>query len=250
MLVRRHLDPAAGPGRGVLDDVGDRLLQDAGGRAAHGGGHRLEVARDDHLRLEAQVPQARREGRDHVLQAADGQAGARDVPGVLALVLVAQQPQHHPQLVQGRARGVLHGLEDLVQLADVPGAAPAHGLHRDEGELVGDDVVQIAGQGLPLVLPEPLVEDLEVPHSLLAAAALLGEVAHGPSDEGHDEQRNEQIPEDASVEPSLAERRGRHDPGEVDGKVDFDEAVRRRGQDRHRHHGRRDDRRPVVVQYH
>ena len=114
---------------------------------------------------------------------------------------------------------------------------------------MGDDVVQIAGQGLPLVLPEPLVEDLEVPHSLLAAAALLGEVAHGPSDEGHDEQRNEQIPEDASVEPSLAERRGRHDPGEVDGKVDFDEAVRRRGQDRHRHHGRRDDRRPVVVQY-
>ena len=137
----RAADRHVGAGRaGVLEDVGQRLLDDPVDRHVHGRGQRGEVAVDDQVHRQARGPDA---GGQRV-QVAD--ARLRGEPGLL--VRVAQDAQQAAGLGQCLPGAVLDLLQGrLGRPARRPGAGR---LQHDHAEVVGDDVVQFPGDPRPL----------------------------------------------------------------------------------------------------
>ncbi len=141
--VRSHPDDAdLGPrlGAGVLLHIGQGLLHDPVGGQADGGGElgALVGAGD----LDAQSGAAERPGEFvEAVQAGGGLGGRLGVAGL------AQQSDGGAQFLQRGAAGPAHMGEGLLGLVgplvhDVGGDP---GLHVDQGDVVGDHVVQIAG---------------------------------------------------------------------------------------------------------
>src|SRR5580704_4734847 len=140
-LRGRDRDVDRGPGlRRMPDDVGERLLDHAIERELKGVGELTIGARRSQLDGCPRRPHGVRE----LFEVSEPRRGReRGSPGFL----VAQQPEHDPQLVLG---GPPDHLDRLERGARLLGAlrhqAPAHpGLDGDHRERVGDDVVQLAG---------------------------------------------------------------------------------------------------------
>jgi hypothetical protein len=133
----RHL----GAGRaGVLEDVGQRLLDDPVHRHGRGRGDRGEVPVNGQSHRQAGGPDA---GSQRVQFAG---ARLRGEPG--PLVWVAQDMQQAASLLQCLPRAVLDLLQDPAGwLSRRTGAAC---LQHDHAQVMGDDVVQFPGDPCPL----------------------------------------------------------------------------------------------------
>ena len=152
------------------DDVGERLLDDPEER---------ELKRRGELTIGARCSQL--DGRPrgphgvHKLLEVDEPGRRRERGG--SGILVAQQPEHHPQLVLGGPPDHLDRFErGARRLRALRHQAPAHpGLDGDHRQRVGDDVVQLAGDAHPL-LPDLPPGALGLGRSL--ALRLLGQPGH------------------------------------------------------------------------
>ena len=136
-----------GPGaRRVLDDVGERLLDDAVDRQLQRRGERAVGPGHVQVHRGARGP----DGLDQLLDV-DEPRGRRQ--GGRSVLLVAQQPEDDPQFFLGRSADGLDGFQGGAGLLRAPGhEAPADsGLDGDHREGVGHDVVQLAGDANTLL---------------------------------------------------------------------------------------------------
>src|SRR5690606_3714642 len=141
--VRPDADDAdlrPGPGPGVFLHVGEGLLDDPVGGRVDGGGQGGVPDVAGHLHVQPGAAEGAREFVQAV-QAGRGLGRCLGVPGL------AEQADGGAQLVQGGAAGLADVGEGLLGLVgplvhDVGGDP---GLDVDQGDVVGDDVVQVAG---------------------------------------------------------------------------------------------------------
>ncbi len=129
----------------MLADVGQGLLDDPVRGEVDGGGQPVAVGAG-YLDGEPRVA----EGVDQLAE--DGEAGC-GFGGRLGVALLAQEADGDPQLVERGAAGVAYVGERLLGLVgtlvhDVGGDP---GLHVDQGDVVGDDVVEVPGDPQPLL---------------------------------------------------------------------------------------------------
>lgn len=139
-----HLGPGARTR--VLAHVGQGLLDDPVGREVDRGGQRAVPVGAGQLDGEPGVA----EGVDQAAE--DGEPGGR-LGGGLGVAGLAQQPDGGPQLVERGATGLAYVRERLLGLvrALVHDMGGHPGLDVDQGDVVGDDVVQVAGDAQPLL---------------------------------------------------------------------------------------------------
>ena len=169
-------DPDGGGGRaGVAGHVGQRLLHDPVGGQVGPGRQGTRRPLDPGADLQA----GRAGPRDQAVQL--GQAGGGG-PG-RRLVALAEHVQDRAELPQCVVGGLLDGLQGAAGLArllvhQVQGHA---GLDVDQGDVVGEHVVQLAGDAHALLAGPPL--------RLLGPGPLGGQAALAPGDGhvGHDE---------------------------------------------------------------
>ena len=135
-------------GAGVADDVGERLLHDAEGGQVDAGGARGRASPV----TSSVARRARPRARASTSASRSRRPGGR-APGRGPVVAAPQHVEHRAQLAERLLAGVLDGGERRAGLLgllvqQVQGDA---GLHVDERDVVGEHVVQLAGDAQPLL---------------------------------------------------------------------------------------------------
>ena len=171
-LAVAHDDARATAAR-VLERVRERLLDDPVRRDREARVEHPRLALDDQLHLEAG-------GSELLEQLVHAVEPGRRVRGLL----VAQDPQHPAHVRERQAARRRDRLERRARLVgplldDPQGAAC---LDHDHADVVGDDVVQLAGDPLPLVAHRPF--GLLVTVALHLLRALLERARVQPADAG------------------------------------------------------------------
>ncbi len=160
-----------GIGARVLLHIGQGFLDDPVGGQVDGGGQFRALVGAGHGHRQAGAA----EGVGQLLQAAQARRGFGGGLGVAAL---AEQADGGAEFVERAAAGLADVREGLLGLVgplvhDVRGDT---GLHVHQGDVVGDDVVQIAGD------PQPLLGDPAAGLLLPGAFGALGPVPDGLDD--------------------------------------------------------------------
>ena len=210
-VVGAVADQHGGAGRaGVAGHVGQRLLDDPEGGQVGPGRQGPGQPLDPGAHLQA----GRAGPGDQAVQL--GQAGGRGPRR--RLVALAEHVEHRPQLPKGVVAGLLDGHQGGAGLArllvhQVQGHA---GLHVDQGDVVGEHVVQLAGDAHALLAGPP--PGLLGPGPLGGLAALAG--GQGHLGDGEDEQQPAEVGGDRGPRWPAGDPVEQGGQGEVGGQAD------------------------------
>jgi hypothetical protein len=131
----------------VLDDVGQRLLDDPEGGKVDPGRHGRPRPVDPNVDLHTGTPHVVHQ-RGKVVEAGGRAEGAR-----LGAVAGPEHAEEATHLAQGGAGGGLDGLQGPLGGGGIPGGhhPPRAGMHRHHAHAVGHHVVQLSGDPQPFL---------------------------------------------------------------------------------------------------